>query len=146
MQRIAGTRHRQWRTRAFEIPRPLSRSCPAVRANGLGDDGPGSAVIDFWVPQRNVPSGEFWFIEGRGPLHAEADALVHDPSEPAVLRDQTVRVVRHEDLQAWSVPIANRSLIVAYLVSHRRYRDPLLELLKTSRRRGSRCPEGTWQS
>ncbi|MDM0116814.1 hypothetical protein QTI66_32295 [Variovorax sp. J22R133] len=91
-------------------------------------DGPGSAVIDFWVQLRNVPSGEFWFIEDRRPSHDGSDASLHEtPALPAILHKQTVRLVRQEDLQAWSVPIANWSRIVPYLVSHRRFRDPLLE-------------------
>lgn len=89
---------------------------------------PGSAVIDFWVQLRNVPSGEFWFVEDRRRLRDDADASVHDtPALPTVLHNQSVRVVRQADLQAWSVPIANWSRIIPYLVSHRRFRDPLLE-------------------
>ena len=91
-------------------------------------DGPGSALIDFWVQLRNVPSGEFWFIEGRRRSHDDADAAVHEtPALPAILHNQTVRMVGQEDLQAWSVPIANWSRIIPYLASHRRFRDPLLE-------------------
>ena len=91
-------------------------------------DGPGSAVIDFWVQLRNVPSGEFWFIEGRRRLHDDADASLHDtPALPAILHNQTVRLVRQEDLQAWSIPIANWSRIVPFLASHRRFRNALLE-------------------
>ncbi|MDR6861315.1 hypothetical protein [Variovorax guangxiensis] len=91
-------------------------------------DGPGSAVIDFWVQLRNVPSGEFWFIEGRKRSRNDDHASMHDaPALPAILHNQTVRLVRQEDLKAWSVPIANWSRIVPYLVSHRRFRDALLE-------------------
>lgn len=91
-------------------------------------DGPRSTVIDFWVQLRNVPTGEFWFIEGRNRSRDDANASLRDsPALPAILHDQTVRLVRQEELQAWSVPIANWSRIVPYLVSHRRYRDPLLE-------------------
>ncbi|MEJ8859150.1 hypothetical protein WKW79_31595 [Variovorax robiniae] len=90
--------------------------------------GPGSAVIDFWVRLRNVPSGEFWFIEDRRRLDGDDDASLHDtPALPAILYKQTVRMVRQEDLTTWSIPIANWSRIVPYLVSHRRFRDPLLE-------------------
>jgi len=96
-------------------------------------DGPGSAVIDFWVKLRNVPSGEFWFIEGRrrspdvATTATAAVELTSPPALPAVLHKQAVRVVRQTDLQAWSVPIGNWSRIIPYLVSHRRFRDPLLE-------------------
>jgi hypothetical protein len=89
--------------------------------------GAGSAVIDFWVRLRNVPSGEFWLIEDRRPQDDDDASLHETPALPAVLHNLNVRVVRQEHLKAWSVPIANWSNIVPYLVSHRRFRDPLLE-------------------
>ena len=91
-------------------------------------DSPGRALIDFWVQMRNAHTGEFWLIEGTRRMHDDADSSLRDaPALPAVLHNQTVRVVHQQDLQAWSVPIANWSRIVPYLVSHRRFRDPLLE-------------------
>lgn len=91
-------------------------------------DGPRSAVIDFWVQLCNVPSGEFWFIESRQRLPDGADPAAQAiPALPPMLHDQTVRLIRQGDLEAWAVPIANWSRIVPYLVSHRRFRDPLLE-------------------
>lgn len=90
-------------------------------------DGPGRALIDFWVKMRDALSGEFWIIEGTRRPHDDAESSQDAPALPAILQNQTVRAVRQGDLQAWSVPIANWSRIVPYLVSHRRFRDPLLE-------------------
>jgi len=89
--------------------------------------GPGRALIDFWVQMRDALSGEFWIIEGTRRRRDDAESSQDAPALPAILHNLMVRVVRQADLQAWSVPIANWSRIVPYLVSHRRFRDPLLE-------------------
>ncbi|MBS0343828.1 MAG: hypothetical protein JSS56_25265 [Proteobacteria bacterium] len=90
-------------------------------------DGPGRAIIDFWVKMRDALSGEFWIIEGARRPRDDAESSQDAPALPAILHNHTVRMVRQGDLQAWSIPIANWSRIVPYLVSHRRFRNALLE-------------------
>lgn len=89
--------------------------------------GTGSAMIDFWIRLRDAPAGEFWLIERR--RADEHDELVSDECPDAVssLHGLPVRVIRQSELQAWAVPIANWSRIVPYLISYRRFRDPILE-------------------
>lgn len=88
----------------------------------VGDAG--SAVIDFWVQIRDARAGEFWLIERR---RAE-DGNEPGPDEPpSTLHGLPVRVIHQTELQAWTVPIANWSGIVPYLVSYRRFRAPVLE-------------------
>lgn len=93
-------------------------------------DGRG-AVFDFWVQLPPHPSGEFWCIER--PQHqganADAETAAHTAAKncPSTLLSLPVRVVAQVDLTAWAVPISNWARILPYLVSHRRFRDPLLE-------------------
>lgn len=88
-------------------------------------DGPRSPMIDFWVQLRERRMGEFWLLaDPEGPDKAGAS---EPPALPAPLHGLPVRVVRKSDLATWSLPIANWSRIVPYLVAHRRFPDPLLE-------------------
>ena len=88
-------------------------------------DGPRSPVIDFWVQLRGEPPGEFWIVEG---LPRSSPKLASTPPERhSHLHDLPVRYISRADLIGWSIPIANWARIIPYLVSHRRYRDALLE-------------------
>jgi hypothetical protein len=88
-------------------------------------DGPKSPVIDFWVQLRCAPTGEFWMVEGlpRPPLNLATTP----PERHSHLHDLCVRYINRADLIGWAEPIANWARIIPYLVSHRRYRDTLLE-------------------
>ncbi|WP_434034920.1 hypothetical protein [Cupriavidus sp. a3] len=91
----------------------------------VGDDG--SAVIDFWVRSRDATAGEFWLIERRRAedgSEPEPDELLFETN---TLHGLPVRVIHQSELQTLSVPIANWSRIVPYLVSYRQFRAPVLE-------------------
>lgn len=88
-------------------------------------DGPRGPVIDFWVQLRGAPAGEFWMVEGPSRPSPPVDSP--QPEHPSHLHDLAVRYISRADLIAWAIPIANWAHITPYLVSHRRYRDALLE-------------------
>lgn len=88
-------------------------------------DGPRGPVIDFWVQLRGAPAGEFWMVEGTLRPASQGDGPL--PEHPSHLHDLAVRYISRADLIAWTVPLANWARITPYLVSHRRYRDALLE-------------------
>lgn len=98
--------------------------------------GPRGPAIDFWVQLRGAPVGEFWIVESPSPSASSSPskstsspkAIDTPPSErPSHLHDLPVRYLSRADLIAWEIPIANWARIVPYLVSHRRYKDALLE-------------------
>lgn len=90
--------------------------------------GQNSATIDFWVQLNADVLGEFWMLDGdpgagapSGTSHAER------APPPKRLHERPVRLITPELLASWEVPVANWSEILPYLVSYRRYRQPLLE-------------------
>jgi hypothetical protein len=88
-------------------------------------DGPRSPVIDFWVQLRGATAGEFWMAEGLQRPSSKLDTA--PPERHSHLHDLSVRHIKRADLIAWAIPIANWARIIPYLVSHRRYRNALLE-------------------
>ena len=82
-------------------------------------------VIDFWVQLRSSSVGEFWIVEGPARPSSPDDTSM--PEQPSHLHGLPVRYISRADLIAWAVPLANWARIMPYLVSHRRYRDALLE-------------------
>ncbi|WP_426149147.1 hypothetical protein [Polaromonas sp. DSR2-3-2] len=87
-----------------------------------GSRGP---VIDFWVQLRGAPAGEFWMVQEPPRPSSPNDTAM--PEQPSHLHCLPVRYISRADLIAWAVPLANWARITPYLVSHRRYRDALLE-------------------
>lgn len=90
----------------------------------------GSALIDFWVRLRGSNEGEFWLIERDRTASTKEQPQGEggeDTTPPSAVHGLPVRQVRQADLLAWSVPISNWSRIVPDLVTHRAYRDSLLE-------------------
>ena len=87
-----------------------------------GSRGP---VIDFWVQLRGAPAGEFWMVQEPPRPSSPNDTAM--PEQPSHLHGLPVRCISRADLIAWAVPLANWARITPYLVSHRRYRDALLE-------------------
>jgi hypothetical protein len=88
-------------------------------------DGPHGPVIDFWVQLLGESAGEFWMVEGTARPSPQADNSL--PDRPSHLHNLSVRYISRADLIAWAIPLANWARITPYLVSHRRYRDALLE-------------------
>ena len=88
-------------------------------------EGRRGLVIDFWVQLRGAPAGEFRTVEG--PPRASSEDDSPSPEQPSHLHKLAVRYISRADLIAWAVPLANWAHITPYLVSHRRYRDALLE-------------------
>src|SRR5450432_1047713 len=85
-------------------------------------EGPGSAVIDFWVQLRGSPAGEFWLIECRRPRSASKDSGGDESAPlPARLHGLPTRQILQADLRSWEVPITNWGRILPYLTSHRRF-------------------------
>lgn len=98
--------------------------------------GPRGPAIDFWVQLRGAPVGEFWIVESPSPSASSSPPTstsspkaidTPPPERPSHLHDLPVRYLSRADLIAWEIPIANWARIVPYLVSHRRYKDALLE-------------------
>jgi hypothetical protein len=98
--------------------------------------GPRGPAIDFWVQLRGAPVGEFWIVESASPSASSSPSKstsspkaidTPPPERPSHLHDLPVRYLSRADLIAWEIPIANWARIVPYLVSHRRYKDALLE-------------------
>lgn len=88
-------------------------------------DGPKSPVIDFWVQLRGAPVGEFWMVEGLPRPSSKVGTT--PPERHSHLHELAVRYINRTDLIGWAEPIGNWARIIPYLVSHRRYRDTLLE-------------------
>ena len=88
-------------------------------------DGPRSPMIDFWVQLRERRMGEFWRLAD--PEDPDKAGASEPAALPAPLQGLPVRVVRKSDFSTWSLPIANWSRIVPYLVAHRRFLDRMLE-------------------
>jgi hypothetical protein len=91
-------------------------------------EGRSSALVDFWVQLRGRDEGEFWLIEPAEVDRAHREGQGEDGVAPlTTLHGLAVRRILQADLHAWAVPIASWSQIVGRLVSHRRFRDQLLE-------------------
>lgn len=88
-------------------------------------DGPKTPVIDFWVQLRGAPIGEFWMVEGLPRPSSKVGTA--PPEHHCHLHGLSVRYINRADLIGWAEPIGNWARIIPYLVSHRRYRDALLE-------------------
>ena len=90
--------------------------------------GKNSATIDFWVQLGSDLPGEFWLLDGDPGAGATADRPHAERAPPPKrLHERPVRLITPELLASWEVPVANWSEILPYLVSYRRYRQPLLE-------------------
>lgn len=102
--------------------------------------GPRGPAIDFWVQLRGAPLGEFWIVES--PSLSASASLSTSPGtstslpkvidtpplkRPSHLHDLPVRYLSRADLIAWEIPITNWTRLIPYLVSHRRYKDAVLE-------------------
>ena len=103
-------------------------------------DGPRGPVIDFWVQLRGAPSGEFW-MEERLPRPSSKTNNA-PPERHSHVHDLAMQYTSRADLFGWAIPISNWARITPYLVSHRRYRDALLEQQKCGLPEPGRASKG----
>ena len=90
--------------------------------------GTNSATIDFWVQINGDAHSEFWMLDGDPVASALPSTSASERAVPPKrLHERPVRLLTPELLASWEVPVANWSEILPYLVSYRRYRQPLLE-------------------
>lgn len=89
--------------------------------------GKNSATIDFWVQLNADVRGEFWMLDGDPDAGAPPSTSPAERAPPRQLHERPVRLITPVLLASWDVPVANWSEILPYLVSYRRYRQPLLE-------------------
>jgi hypothetical protein len=88
-------------------------------------------IIDFWVRFDRQGGEEFWLLddadEAADRTEPPADA---EPSVgrgvPEQVRGTPVRLIPRRSLLTWSTPVANWAQIVPYLVTWRRFADPVL--------------------
>lgn len=81
----------------------------------------GTQLIDFWVKLRGKPLGEFWMIEQQS-----TNSLINSEIPPSA-HGLPIRKILQSNLAAWSQAITNWGRIVPFLVSHSRWRNPVLE-------------------
>lgn len=87
-------------------------------------------TIDFWVQLTAPAASEFWLLEreeDEAGEHQESDAAADKPTIPSHAHGLVLRQVSRAQLGAWSVPVTNWARILPYLVTGRRFPDPLLE-------------------
>ena len=94
-------------------------------------EGEPRRTIDFWVRFNRPGVDEFWLLDDSDDPADEAEALEADVgrlsrSFPEHVRGTAVRLIRRHSLLTWSTPIANWAQLVPYLVTWRRFSDPLL--------------------
>ena len=94
-------------------------------------EGEPRRTIDFWVRFNRQGVDEFWLLDDSDDTNDEAEAPEADvgslsQSFPEHVRGTTLRIIPRRNLRAWSTPIANWAQLIPYLVTWRRFADPLL--------------------
>jgi hypothetical protein len=97
-------------------------------------EGSPRRIIDFWVRFNRQASDEFWLLDDADESDESTDAAdspeAAEPSArpvaPAQVRDTPLRLIPRRNLLTWSTPVANWAQIVPYLVTWRRFSDPVL--------------------
>ncbi|HSV46187.1 MAG TPA: hypothetical protein VLJ58_10380 [Ramlibacter sp.] len=88
-------------------------------------------TIDFWVQLTAPPASEFWLLERSEDAAAELEESHIIAGDKPALASRAhglpLRQIPRAQLGAWSVPVTNWSRIVPYLVTGRRFPNPLLE-------------------
>lgn len=79
-------------------------------------------TIDFWVRFSGQGGDEFWLLDDahEATEHMPLDAL------PTEVRGTALRLIPRDSLRSWSTPVANWAQLIPYLVTWRRFADPLL--------------------
>ncbi len=88
-------------------------------------------IIDFWVRFDRQGGDEFWLLDDADEASAsvespEAAEPIPGPLVPEQVRGTPVRLIPRRSLLTWSTPVANWAQIVPYLVTWRRFSDPVL--------------------
>jgi hypothetical protein len=94
-------------------------------------EGTPRRTIDFWVRFNRHGGDEFWLLDDaeesaddavptKAPEERTSDAI------PEEFRGTALRLIPRHSLRAWSTPVANWAQLVPYLVTWRRFADPLL--------------------
>ena len=88
-------------------------------------------TIDFWVRFSRKGVDEFWLLDDSeefadNAIPSEVDEPTPSYAFPEQVRGTALRVIPRRNLRAWSTPIANWAQLVPYLVTWRRFSDPLL--------------------
>ena len=94
-------------------------------------DGAPRRTIDFWVRFNRQGGDEFWLLddaEESADDTASTKAAEQSASDafPKEVRGTALRLIPRRNLRAWSTPVANWAQLVPYLVTWRRFADPLL--------------------
>ena len=87
-------------------------------------------TIDFWVELTAPASCEFWLLEredDEAAGHEDSHVVGDKPTLPSRAHGLALGQIPLAQLGAWSVPVTNWSQIVPYLVTGRRFPNPLLE-------------------
>lgn len=94
-------------------------------------DGAPRRTIDFWVRFNRHSADEFWLLVDTE--EAEDDATSAEVGLHSAVnsfrervRGTTLHLIPRSSLLTWSIPVANWALLVPYLVTWRRFADPLL--------------------
>lgn len=94
-------------------------------------EGAPRRTIDFWVRFNRQGGDEFWLLddaEESADDTASTKAAEQSASDvfPKEVRGTALRLIPRRNLRAWSTPVANWAQLVPYLVTWRRFADPLL--------------------
>ena len=94
-------------------------------------EGTPRRTIDFWVRFSRQGGDEFWLLDDdeeaagdTAPTKATERSTAH--SLPDEVRGTALRLIPRRNLREWSTPVANWAQLVPYLVTWRRFADPLL--------------------
>lgn len=93
-------------------------------------EGAPRRTIDFWVRFNRQGVDEFWLLDDTEDAPddtASTGAAEQSTSDlPDRIRGTVLRLIPRRSLRAWSTPVANWAQLVPYLVTWRRFADPLL--------------------
>ncbi len=94
-------------------------------------EGTPRRTIDFWVRFNRQGGDEFWLLDD---AEESADDIAPTKATegrssaalPEEVRGTALRLIPRRSLRTWSTPVANWAQLIPYLVTWRRFADPLL--------------------
>ena len=94
-------------------------------------EGAPRRTIDFWVRFNRQGGDEFWLLDDAeqsadDSVSTKAAEQSASDAFPKEVRGTALRLIPRRNLRAWSTPVANWAQLVPYLVTWRRFADPLL--------------------